>query len=487
MTTPQNTRPPHYDLCVVGAGISGLNALYSATEYLGSQQRVLLLDRNPAPGGMWNDVYDYVRLHQPHPMFTAGNIPWRLRRPPAYRATKREVLDHLADCLAVLADRVRLDARFETFFESAEESGNGVDVRYRGADGAEHVVRADRLLKAVASDVEALEPLRLTSGSVHSVTPNECDVREIGSDPAPLWIVGSGKTAIDTAYAALTARPDRAVGMFAGSGTWFADRDTMYPSGLRRWRSPRPNAVFTRISRQYDGTNEQAVADEALTSIGLRITPGTGNFVAGLVSRAERDTVVRGLHPVIDGHLTDVVDGPGGPVAVLRDGGTVPITPGARVINCTGHFRVDHTVDEPYASATGRVAAITRSSWIMHFGSFAGYFLPHLMYRDLLGTVPLYAADLGAIMRRDPHVMIYLMSTLALHNLGLLSEVVPPGVFLRCGLDFDNWVPLPRRLVGTAQFLATRRRDRVHFRRTLDTIADRYGIRCAPLTHVAAA
>ena len=53
------------DLCIVGAGVAGLNALAVATEYLDARARAALVDRRPDAGGMWNDTYSYVRLHQP--------------------------------------------------------------------------------------------------------------------------------------------------------------------------------------------------------------------------------------------------------------------------------------------------------------------------------------------------------------------------------------------------------------------------------------
>ena len=65
-----------FDLVVIGAGISGLNALYAAADYLPKDASVLLLAQKAAPGGMWNTAYDYVRLHQPHPMFTVGDLKW---------------------------------------------------------------------------------------------------------------------------------------------------------------------------------------------------------------------------------------------------------------------------------------------------------------------------------------------------------------------------------------------------------------------------
>jgi hypothetical protein len=36
-------------------------------------------------------------------------------------------------------------------------------------------------------------------------------------------------------------------------------------------------------------------------------------------------------------------------------------------------------------------------------------------------------------------------------------------------------------MVGTARFMLTHRRDREHYRRTLDTVRERFDVRCGPL------
>ena len=92
--TPEGVAVETCDVCIVGAGIAGLNALFVASRYLSPGQKVILLDRRARVGGMWVDTYPYVRLHQPHPMFTAGNIKWTLGKDRSYLATKGEVLDH---------------------------------------------------------------------------------------------------------------------------------------------------------------------------------------------------------------------------------------------------------------------------------------------------------------------------------------------------------------------------------------------------------
>ena len=207
---------------------------------------------------MWVDVYSYVRLHQPHPMFTAGNIEWTLGRDRAHLATKREVLDHFRHCVDVIAERVQVDEYFGWDFKSEEEVNEMVRVTCRAADGRVLVVKAKQLIKAYGLAVTPNEPLEISSKRVHSVSPDYCDVRagDIRASAAPVWIIGGGKTAMDTAHALITACPGRQVNLVAGRGTFFSSRDNLVPSGAQRWWRGKPlSAVGAQISRRYDGTN----------------------------------------------------------------------------------------------------------------------------------------------------------------------------------------------------------------------------------------
>ena len=118
--TPPDVAMQSCDVCIVGAGLAGLNALFVASRYLARDQKVILVDRRERVGGMWVDTYPYVRLHQPHPMFTAGNIEWTLGQDRSYLATKGEVLDHLEHCLNVIKQRVQVDELFGWVMESDE-------------------------------------------------------------------------------------------------------------------------------------------------------------------------------------------------------------------------------------------------------------------------------------------------------------------------------------------------------------------------------
>jgi cation diffusion facilitator CzcD-associated flavoprotein CzcO len=168
----------------VGAGLAGLNAIFDASRYLSRDEKVILIDRRQRVGGMCVDTHPYVRLHQPHGMFTAGNIEWTLGKDRSYLA-------RTARCSTTLRVAKLL------------------------------VVETRRLIKAAGFRVMPNDPLEFSSARVQSVFPDSCDMRcgEIRAGDAPVWIVGAGKTAMDTAHALITACPGAEVNLIAGSGT----------------------------------------------------------------------------------------------------------------------------------------------------------------------------------------------------------------------------------------------------------------------------
>ena len=133
-------------------------------------------------------------------------------------------------------------------------------------------------------------------------------------------------------------------------------------------------------------------------------------------------------------------------------------------------------------SAGGAVLSIQPRSATFHLSSFTAYFMAHLMFLDKLREVPLYEVDLQELWNRDKPILLYTMFTLAEYNLSLIADNVPAKVFSDCGLDFDRWFPLPRRMIGTARFMLTHRRERAHLRASLDTVHDRFDVRCGPLS-----
>lgn len=483
MGVPRNDTD-HYDVCIIGAGIAGLNALYVASRYLRPDQRVALVDRRDRVGGMWVDTYDYVRLHQPHPFFTTGDVQWAWDKESSHLASRTEVLDHFAHCVAQARKGVQVEELLGREMQSIEEIGDRVRITCRAVDGTEATYTADRVINAASIDVDALQPLALTSLRVRSVSPETCDMRTgpIAADHAPVWIVGSGKTAMDTAHALITHQPGREVNLIAGSGTFFLKREAFYPTGASRWwRGTRPNYVLTEMADRFDGTNELEVFAWARDNFGTCPIPQATHFLLGFLSEAETEVIRDGLGQVVMGHLEDVVDGPEGALVTLRTGQKVEVVNGSWVVNCTSHFAYrERMVEVPYVSPSGRVVTLGTAA-MFGFSSFAGYFMAHLLFTGKITEVPLYQADGNALLRLSTPAAVGGAVTLSQYNLGLAFDALPAKVFQGFGLDFDRWYPLPRRLVGQVKFVARHKRQREHYRRSLDTLAERFGVDVGPV------
>jgi cation diffusion facilitator CzcD-associated flavoprotein CzcO len=473
------------DLCVVGSGIAAMNALVVASGYLRPGHRVVLIERRARYGGMWNEAYPFVRLHQPHALFTAGSIPWQGGHPRAYLATREEILGHFAHILDSVRARVTLEERYGWEFIEHEERGGRVRVQARNADGEQLVVDAARLIKAFGTEVRPDVALEFTSDRVRSIAPTTLFEHrdEVYGAREPIWIVGGGKTAMDTAHLLVTEAPGREVHMIVGAGTFFSNRDRLFPDGRRnRWRvQSTPNRLAAQLARRFDGTNEADVRQWLREAYGIGLVADADNYFFGILSERENETIARGLTSTVRDYLADARDRNGSVELVFRSGATREVPAGSWIVACTGLITPVARPYEPYSSPSGNVLTLSLRSATVMFSSFMGYFLTHLMYRDKLATTPLYQVDFSELARVAKHVSPYVMATLAQYNLSIMSDALPLRTFLDCGLDFDRWMPLPHRIAANVAFAAGHTRDRPRLRAALDTTRERYGVRCGPL------
>lgn len=485
-----NADRDRYALCIVGAGYAGLNAAFVASHYLSASSRVLVLDKHRQAGGMWNDAYPYVRLHQPYRMFTAGNIPWSLRRERSYMATRDEVAAHLRHCFDVIARRFEMDARWGWEYLSHSDDGTGVVVTARDPDGGVARFSAERFIDATGFDIEAHDPLPLASAQVRSIAPRQLVESGLLTDEhaAPVWVIGSGKTAMDTVVAVARANPARTIGLVTGTGTYFLNRDRVCATGLQRWvGGVRYDAVFAEAARRFGGTNAAQVSAWCRARYGITALedPAPTHYLFALLSPQETQTVAAACSEVIRDHLVDVVDEASGPVVLLRTGARHPIPVGSWVINCTGHMAPRQVEHVPYVSPSGRSLSINSTSTAFGNSGLSAYFLTHLFFLDRLIDAPLYELDMHGLMRNAPDAALAVWSSLIMYNLSVVFERVPTKALQQNGLDFDRWYPPIRRLAGQLQFMRNHKRDREHHRHALDTFSQHANVRCGPLSTLA--
>jgi hypothetical protein len=432
---------------------------------------------------MWNDAYSYVRLHQPHGLFTAGDIRWRLRRDRGYLAARDEVLAHLCYCLEVIGERITLDPRWGWNYLSHREEAGRVRIEVRAPDGECREIVARRLVKAFGYGIEENRPLKVSSSRVRSISPSQLEDLGLlaGNDGSPALIVGSGKTAMDTVLALLSGSPNRRISLVAGSGTFFSDREKLFPTGHRRWYTGTSvNSALAQVAQRFDGHNATSASDYFLHTYGLSPLEAPIHNFFGILSKPECTAVRERLKRVTKDHLEDVVDADRGPVALLRSGASIALEPDTWLVNCTGHFKPREIEHEPYSSPSGAITSINSSSVTLGFSSFSAYFQAELLFRDLLTAVPLYAVDFDALKRLTPRAVPVILATVVQYNLSLLLEHLPVSAFRNCGLDFERWYPAPRRMAAQAAFALRHRSRRARYRRALDAFAASSGVRCAP-------
>ena len=479
-----------FDLVVIGAGIAGLNALNAASEYLPQGARVMLLDQKEAPGGMWNTAYDYVRLHQPHPMFTVGNLKWDWQKPRDYLAARDEVQTHLSRALGPIADTVDLQTRYGMNVTECREvgaaSGARAEITYHpnGAPDDTCRVEATRAIYASGLNYRIAQPLALSSETVISIIPQELQATLVARPGAPVVVVGGGKTGMDTVLAVLAADPSRRVSLIKGRGTNFINRTKYVPTGFRRWTS---GALVSRLFRDlaltFDGDNEDKVLAHLRQAHSTDPDGQNGVFLYGLQSEEEHAKICAGVSETYADYLVDVADIDGCPQMHLRSGNVVDLRPGSVVVNCSGSFFRNADLEEPMPllSRNGAILTINPRDAFHFLTSVAGFFGTHLWYRDQLRGQGFYCLDHEALFRQNRNAWVGASAAQAYLNQVVAVQTLPMMLLDRCGLDLDRWYPLPRRMAGLIAMKSTARRDIAHCQRVLDRVAARFDIRAEAL------
>jgi hypothetical protein len=301
---------------------------------------------------------------------------------------------------------------YECVSHEAVSSGDGVLVRARALrdDLPSNVeVLAKKLIIATGFNVAILKPLRFTAGAaVHSIAPTDVLTTQwsyrmrFGPDAdKPIFVIGSGKTALDVMYSLSKTCPDVAnrIHCVAGRGMWFMNREIFHPSSA--WNKYYPFAdtlldTMTRVLEHFDGNNTSEVCQRMSEEDNSFISPiaDSKRFMAGTASVEEVEHVRGVLSPpedkVFKAHLLNVVhhygiDGPeDGAVLELKNCDTgeierIVVPRGTFIVNCTGHV---HPVPIlPVLSDDGLVLTP------QHFAGFTGpsaCYLTHLFYAGQL-------------------------------------------------------------------------------------------------------
>ena len=392
---------------------------------------------------------------------------------------------HFGHCLNVLRGRVDLVECYGTRYREHREGAGEVEVLCESvADASPLHIRVPKFINAPGFSIPQNEPLALSSRAVRSLAPHGSELMSeaFRQSEAPVYVVGGGKTGMDTAHEVIRAHPGRPVFLIDGAGTVFLNRDRAFPKGWKRWWGGVTGLSATLdFLMRFDGDNEAEVLEYFKRKYGLALRDDAAGYVLGVLSPSERDTIAHGVEEILPGYLEDVVDREGQPTLVFRSGATRPVEAGAWFVNCTGHlFRTAGDYD-PYLSVGGAVLSVQPTSGIHVLSTVDAYFLTHLFFLDQLQSLPLYELNYQALAIQNKRAFAFGSLAQSFYNLMLIIDHVPKSVMADFGLDFDRWFPNLRRLPGLIRLRRNKDHYAARLRTALDRMRERYGIPCGVL------
>jgi cation diffusion facilitator CzcD-associated flavoprotein CzcO len=331
------------DYLVVGAGAAGLpfvDTLVSLTD-----ARVVIVDREPRPGGHWLHAYPFVRLHQPSANYGVASRPLGADRvdtegPNAgfyERASAREIVDHLGAALDDLVASGRV-----TFLGSHDYRGEDADGHHvRSLEtGEATTIRARTLVDAtfMASDIPSRHtPSFAVDDDVRFVPPNALPDQV---DAPAFTILGAGKTAMDSCVWLLEQGVDPGrIRWLKPREAWLFDRAFQQPLDQVAAYMQMQAHWVTEAARSTDGHDfTRRLADAGVL---VRVDEGVegGMFRGAIISRYELDRL-RSVEDIVRGRrVRRIASG-----RLLLDDGDLPARPGEVHVDCTAH-------GVPYAEA----------------------------------------------------------------------------------------------------------------------------------------
>mmetsp|Transcript_3599 Transcript_3599/g.7866 ORF Transcript_3599/g.7866 Transcript_3599/m.7866 type:complete len:509 (-) Transcript_3599:60-1586(-) len=206
------------DYLVIGGGATGM--AFSDT-LLGNSRglRVIVVDKHDAPGGQWNDSYDFVRLHQPSAMYGVESKKLEAiagdDERSSHRATRSEILEYYAGVRRDLETNHDFEYFGGTTLDLAQlYDGNPSRQDYAITDDKTGVSRTIRVRKRLV-DARNLEPDLPVSTppkfgypkDAVSVQPvNDIATSDAAAEKKHFVVVGGGKTGMDAVYYLLTEK-----------------------------------------------------------------------------------------------------------------------------------------------------------------------------------------------------------------------------------------------------------------------------------------
>lgn len=322
------------DYLVVGAGAMGM--AFVDTLLTETDATVVLVDENHQPGGHWNWVYPFVRLHQPSAYYGVNSLPLAGEDTideSGWNAGFFELASGHDVCAyydRVLRHRLLPTGRL-TYHPAARHVGG---TKFRTLDGAEHTVTVRRRVvdaTYLLTVVQSMRPAPFTvADGVAVVTPNELPRR--AGEHRHFTIVGGGKTGMDCClWLMRSGVPPQRLRWIMPRDSWLLNRANIQPG--RQFVKALRDSIGTRMTAVTEATSVDDLFDrlEAQQNM-FRLDPAVRPtmYHCAIVSAAELEQLRRIDDVVRLGHVETVTAD-----QVVLTGGAVAAAEPSLYVDCT--------------------------------------------------------------------------------------------------------------------------------------------------------
>jgi hypothetical protein len=253
-----STRTLEADYLVIGCGATGM--AFTDALIADSNARVVMVDRRHAPGGHWNDVYPFVRLHQPSAYYGVNSLPLGSetidRDGPNQgfyeRATGLEICAYYS---RVMQERL-LPSGQVRYFPMCDFVGRHRFVSRLSGDEYEVKVRkktVDATYLEPAIPATYRPPFEVAP-EAHCVPPN--DLSRVADRADGYVIIGAGKTAMDTCLWLLV------VGVPPDDIRWIKPRESWLLNRVFAQGGELVGTLFEGISLQVEAVAQAQSVDD---------------------------------------------------------------------------------------------------------------------------------------------------------------------------------------------------------------------------------
>lgn len=308
------------DYLILGAGAMGM-AFADVIVDEDPKARIVIVDRHANPGGHWNDVYPFVRLHQPAEFYGLNSTP--LGHGGADLSSGAEIVAYFRRAM----DRFLATGRVR-FLPMSEHLGDGRITSTVDRDRVTTVTAARRIVDATFMNVtvpSVCPPRYTVDPGVTLIPPN--GLARVDQPPQRYVVIGAGKTGMDAILFLLDngVAPER-IQWIVSHDAWLLDRGAMQPgivldSVVRMVRSLVDAAdvddVFLRLER-----------DGVLFRLDTATLPT--KWRCATVDRPELSRLRRVENVVRMGRVQRI-----GTTEMILDGGTVDVAEDSLFIDCS--------------------------------------------------------------------------------------------------------------------------------------------------------